>query len=161
MADNYNNNQISFYQNQIHQNQGNLTNITLRQERKEASFEVDNNFLQSSFNKFLEQKFQQIQNKENMQVTNQIQNVLQVMGQQINNLRNDLDKAFAIQEDKINSIDASKNEVNQKCSEFYEKWDKENSENKENLNKVCKVMDECNNKIAKEINCQSKRLMNL
>ena len=35
---------------------------------------------------------------------------------------------------------------------------KENSENKENLNKVCKVMDECNNKIAKEINCQSKRL---
>jgi hypothetical protein len=158
MDDNLNNNQIDFYQNQIPQNQGNLTNITLRQERKEASFEVDNNFLQSSFNKFLEQKFQQIQNKENMQVTNQIQNVLQVMGQQINNLRNDLDKAFAIQEDKINSIDASKNEVNQKCSEFYEKWEKENSENKENLDKVCKVMDECNNKIAKEINCQSKRL---
>ena len=93
-----------------------------------------------------------------MQVTNQIQDVLKVMGQQINNLRNDLDKAFAIQEDKINSIDASKNEVNQKCSEFYEKWEKENSENKENLDKVCKVMDECNNKITKEINCQSKRL---
>ena len=124
MDDNLNNNQIDFYQNQMPQNQGNLTNITLRQERKEASFEVDNNFLQSSFNKFLEQKFQQIQNKENMQVTNQIQNVLQVMGQQINNLRNDLDKAFAIQEDKINNIDASKNEVNQKCSEFYEKWER-------------------------------------
>ena len=60
MDDNLNNNQIDFYQNQIPQNQGNLTNITLRQERKEASFEVDNNFLQSSFNKFLEQKFQQI-----------------------------------------------------------------------------------------------------
>ena len=158
MDDNLNNNQIDFYQNQMPQNQGNLTNITLRQERKEASFEVDNNFLQSSFNKFLEQKFQQIQNKENMQVTNQIQNVLQVMGQQINNLRNDLDKAFAIQEDKIISIDASKNEVTQKCIEFYDKWKKENSKNIENFNEVYKVMDENNNRIVNDISCQSKKL---
>ena len=54
MSENLNNNEIDFYRNQIPQNQGNLTNIVLKQERKEACFEVDQNFLQSSFNKFLE-----------------------------------------------------------------------------------------------------------
>ena len=139
MADNLNN-QIDFYQNQIHQNQGNLANVVLRQERKEASFEVGQNFLESSFNKFLEQKFQQIQNNENRLIPAQLQNVLQVIGQQLIDLRNDVDNAFKMQENKINFINAGKDEVNEKFSEFYKEWEKENSINKENLDKVCKVM---------------------
>ena len=136
MAENLNN-QIDFYRNQIPQNQGNLTNLVLRQERKEASFEVGQDFLESSLNKFLEQKFNQIQSK----VPDQLQNVLRVFGQQLIDLRNDVDNAFKMQDNKINCINASKDEVNEKCSEFYKEWEKENSINKENLNKVCKVMD--------------------
>ena len=157
MADNLNN-QIDFYQNQIHQNQGNLANVVLRQERKEASFEVGQNFLESSFNKFLEQKFQQIQNNENRLIPAQLQNVLQVIGQQLIDLRNDVDNAFKMQENKINCINAGKDEVNEKCSEFYKEWEKENSINKENLDKVCKAMNDNNNKMANEISCQSKKL---
>ena len=104
MSENLNNNEIDFYRNQIPPNQGNLTNVVLRQERKEASFEVGQNFLESSFNKFLEQKFQQIQT----QVPDQLQNVLRVMGQQIIDLRNYVDNSFTMQDNKINCINAGK-----------------------------------------------------
>ena len=154
MAENLNNNEIDFYRNQIPPNQGNLTNVVLRQERKEASFEVGQNFLESSFNKFLEQKFQQIQT----QVPDQLQNVLRVMGQQIIDLRNYVDNSFTMQDNKINCINAGKEEVNEKCKQFYSKWEKEDSKNKEYLDHVYKVMDESNNRISNEINCQSKKL---
>ena len=88
----------------------------------------------------------------------QLYNVFQILGQEINNLRDDLTKAFTVQEDKINSINDSKNEVNKQCYKFYEEWQKENSINKENINNVLNVMDENNNKIENEINCQSKKL---
>ena len=61
MSDNLNNDQIDFYRNQISQNQSNRPNMVLRQERREASFEIDKNFLESSLNRFLEQNFQKIQ----------------------------------------------------------------------------------------------------
>ena len=154
MSENLNNNEIDFYRNQIPPNQGNLTNVVLRQERKEASFEVGQNFLESSFNKFLEQKFQQIQT----QVPDQLQNVLRVMGQQIIALRNYVDNSFTMQDNKINCINAGKEEVNEKCKQFYIKWEKEDSKNKEYLDYVYKVMDESNNRISNEINCQSKKL---
>ena len=48
MSENLNNNQIDFYRNQILQNQDNQANIVLRQDKREVSFEVDKNFLQSS-----------------------------------------------------------------------------------------------------------------
>ena len=114
MAENLNNNEIDFYRNQIPPNQGNLTNVVLRQERKEASFEVGQNFLESSFNKFLEQKFQQIQT----QVPDQLQNVLRVMGQQIIDLRNYVDNSFTMQDNKINCINAGKEEVNENVKNF-------------------------------------------
>ena len=58
MSDNLNNDKIDFYRNQISQNQSNRPNMVLRQERREASFAIDKNFLESSLNKFLEQNFQ-------------------------------------------------------------------------------------------------------
>jgi len=44
MADNLNNNQIDIYLNHIPQNQDNQTDIRLRQERREVSFKIDQNF---------------------------------------------------------------------------------------------------------------------
>ena len=64
MADNLNNNQLDFYKNQIYPNQNNQANIVLKQDRREVSFQVDENFLQSSFNKFLTENFNKIQNIE-------------------------------------------------------------------------------------------------
>ena len=66
MSDNLNN-QLDFYRNQIPSNQENQANIMMRQDRREISFKIDQNFLQSSLNKFLEEKFQQIQSFGNNQ----------------------------------------------------------------------------------------------
>ena len=147
------------YQNQIQQNQNNQTDIVLRQDRKEVSFKIDQNFLQSSLNQFLEENFKKIQNiEQNNQRIAQIYNVFQIIGQEINNLRDDLTKAFTVQENKINSIDEDKNKVNKQCFNFNKQFQEEDSKNKENINKVHKVLNENNNKIANEINCQSKKL---
>ena len=62
MAYNLNSNQLDFYHNQIFQNQNNQANIVLKQDRREVSFKVDENFLEFSFNKFLTENFNKIQN---------------------------------------------------------------------------------------------------
>ena len=143
------NNQLDFYQNQIQPNQNNQANVVMRQDRREVSFEVDQNFLQSSFNRFLDQNFQKIQNIENYkQNIAQLYNIFQIMGQEIIKLKNDLTEAFKIQEQKIKDIDKSKNEVNIKCSNFYEEFQKENEKNLEIKNNENKELNENNNKIA-------------
>ena len=159
MADNLNNNQLDFYRNQIQQNQVNQANIVMRLDRREVSFEIDQNFLQSSLNRFLEQNFQRIQNSENNnQSLAQFHNIIQILGQEINNIRNDLTQAFTVQEEKINNINENNNKVNEKCFKFFEEWQKENEINKKNLNKVHNQLNENNTKIEKEINNQSKKL---
>jgi len=111
--------------------------------------------LQSSLNKFLEENFQKIQNIENNnQNIARLYSVFQIVCQEINNTRNDLTKAFTDQELKINRI----NEVNEKYSKFYEKWQDEDSKNIENISKVHEILNESNNKLVNEINCQSKKL---
>ena len=158
MLENYNNQLVS-YQNQIPQNQDNQANIVLKQERKEVSFEIDQKFLQSSLNKFLEQNFKKIQNIENNnQNIMQLYNIFQILGQEIIKLKNELTEAFAIQEEKINNINDSKEDVIKNCSNFFDKWQKEDSINKENLEKVQNILKESNNKIEMEIGKQSKKL---
>ena len=153
------NNQLVYYQNQISQDQSNQANIMLRLDRREVSFNIDQNFLQSSLNKFLEQNFQKIQNIENNNENiKQLYNIFQILGQEIIHLKDDLNKAFTLQEDKINKINASKNEVIEKCSNFFEDWRKEDTLNKENLEKVHNILNESNNKIKMEIGKQSKKL---
>ena len=159
MSEINNNNQIVFYRNQIGQNQDNQPNMMLRQERKEVSFHVDPNFLNSSVYRFLEQNFQKIQNVENInQSIAQFHDICQFLGQEIINIRNDFSKALITQENKINLVNESKNKVNEHCIKFYEDWKIEDSRNKEDINNVNKAMNENNNKIEKEINNQSKRL---
>ena len=133
MSDNLNN-QIDFYQNQISSNQSSQPNIRLRQERREVSFEIDQKFLQSSLNRLLEQNFQKIQNVENNnQNIAQLYNIFQILGQEITKLKEDLTQAFTIQEEKINNINASKEDMVKNCSHFFEKWKEEDLSNKKNL----------------------------
>ena len=54
----------------------------LRQDRREVSFQVNQNFLQSSLNKFLQENFQKIQNIENNNQIGQLYNVFQILGQE-------------------------------------------------------------------------------
>ena len=158
MSDNLNN-KLDFYRNQIPQNPNNQANILMRQDRREVSFAVDPNFLQSSLYLFLQENFKKIQNIEhNNQKIEQMFEVFRIMGQEINNLKDNLTKAFQVQENKINNINQDNNKVNQKCYDFYKAWLDEDSKNKESINKVHEVLNENNNKIANEINCQSKKL---
>ena len=52
MSEISNNNQLDFYHNQIKQNQNNQANIFMRHDRRDVSFVVDKNFLETTFNKF-------------------------------------------------------------------------------------------------------------
>ena len=90
----------------------------LRQDRREVSFQVNQNFLQSSLNKFLQENFQKIQNIENNNQIGQLYNVFQILGQEINNLKDDLTKALKAQEEKINTVNNSKDEVYKQCYMF-------------------------------------------
>ena len=155
MSDNLNN-QLDFYRNQIPSNQENQANVVMRRDRGEISFQLDSNFLQSSLNKILEKNLQNIEN--NNQNFAHISNAFQVLGQEIINIKNDFYQAIGIQENKINNIKESNNEVNEKCFKFFEEWQKENEINKKNLNKVHNQLNENNIKIEKEINNQSKKL---
>ena len=58
MSDNLNDDQLDFCRNQMNPNQNGRANIFLRQDRREISFIVDKNFLETSFNKFLYDNFQ-------------------------------------------------------------------------------------------------------
>ena len=155
MSDNLNN-QLDFYRNQIPSNQENQANVVMRRDRGEISFQLDSNFLQSSLNKILEKNLQNIENYN--QNFAHIRNAFQVLGQEIINIKNDFYQAIGIQENKINNIQESNNEVNEKCLKFYEKWENEDLKNKENIKNVNEILNENNNKIVNEINCQSKKL---
>ena len=88
MADNLNNNQLDFYNNQIYPKQNNQANIVLKQDRREVSFQVDDNFLQSSFNKFLTENFNKIQNiEQNNKSIMQLYNIFQIIAQEIVKLK--------------------------------------------------------------------------
>ena len=156
MAENLNNNQLDFYHNQINQNQNNQANISLRQDRREVSFVVDQNFLQSSLNKFLEENFQRIQNIENNnQNIAQLYNIFQILGQEINKLRDDLTQAFNAERNKIGEVDENKN---QQIKEMCEIWNKENSKNIESIKLVHNALNENNQKFSNELANQSKKL---
>ena len=127
MSEDLNNNQLDFYNNQIYPKQNNQANILLKQDRREVSFQVDKNFLESSFNKFLTENFNKIQNIEkNNQSIMQLYNIFQIIAQEIIKLKGDLTEAFSVQENKINNIEEKKNEqLNNICNIFNE----ENSKN--------------------------------
>ena len=61
MSEIINNNQLDFYHNQINPNQNSQANIVMRRDIRQVSFEVDKNFLETLFNKFLFDNFQKIQ----------------------------------------------------------------------------------------------------
>ena len=82
MSEISNNKQLDFYRNQINQNQNNQANIFLRENRKEVSFIVIKNFLEFTFNKFLYDNLQRIQqfDPNNQSIVNENKN------QQIDNI---------------------------------------------------------------------------
>ena len=155
MSENLNNNQLDFYQNQINPNQNNQASIHLRRDIRQVSFEVDENFLQSSFNKFLQENFNKIQGfDQNNQSIAQLYNVFQIMAQEIIKLKSDLIQAFDTERNKISEIDENKNQqINKMC----EIWGVENSKNIENIKSVNNALNENNHKI-KELANQSKKL---
>ena len=156
MADNLNNNQLDFYNNQIYPKQNNQANIVLKQDRREVYFQVDKDFLQSSFNKFLTENFNKIQNiEQNNKSIMQLYNIFQIIAQEIIKLKGDLTEAFSVQENKINNIEEKKNEqLNNICNIFNE----ENSKNIESIKSVHNAINENNQKISKELEDQSKKL---
>ena len=88
IAENLNNNQFEFYKNQIQQIQNNQSNIMIRQDKKEVYFQVENNFLKSSFNKFLTENFEKIQNiEQNNKSIVQLYNIFQIIAQEIIKLK--------------------------------------------------------------------------
>ena len=156
MADNLNNNQLDFYQNQIYHNPNNQANIVLKQDRREVSFKVDQNFLQSSFNKFLTENFNKIQNiEQNNKSIMQLYNIFQIIAQEIVKLKGDLTEAFNAQENKINNIEENKN---QQINKICDIWNKENSKNINGIKSAHNAINENNQKISKELENQSKKL---
>ena len=156
MADNLNNNQLDFYQNQIYHNPNNQANIVLKQDRREVSFKVDQNFLQSSFNKFLTENFNKIQNiEQNNKSIIQLYNIFQIIAQEIVKLKGDLTEAFNAQENKINNIEENKNQqINKICNI----WNEENSKNINGIKSAHNAINENNQKISEELKNQSKKL---
>ena len=113
------------YHNQIYQDQNNRANIRLRENRREISFQVDENFLQSSFNKLLTENFNKIQNiEQNNKSIMQLYNIFQIIAQEIVKLKVDLTEAFNAQENKINYIEENKN---QQINKICDIWNEENS----------------------------------
>ena len=127
MSESLNNNQLDFYRNQISQNPNDQSNTLMRQDRREVSFVVDKNFLESSFNKFLTDNFNKIQQIDrNNQSIEQLYNIFQIMAQEIIKLKNDLSEAFHEERNKIGEMEEKKNQqINNLC----EIWNNENSKN--------------------------------
>ena len=94
----------------------------LKQDRREVSFKVDKNFLESSFNKFLTENFNKIQNiEQNNKSIMQLYNIFQIIAQEIVKLKGDLTEAFNAQENKINNIEENKNQqINKICMRYLE-----------------------------------------
>ena len=156
MSDNLNNNQLDFYHNQINQNQNNQANIFLRHDRREVSFVIDKNFLESSFNKFLTEHFSKMQQiEQNNQNIGQLYNIFQVMAQEIIKLKNDLTQAFNVESNKIGEVGENNNQqINKMCEVF----NNENSKNIESIKQVNNALNVSNQKISEELANQSKKL---
>ena len=156
MSESLNNNQLDFYHNQINQNQNNQSNIVMRRDIRQVSFEVDENFLQTSFNKFLHDNFQKIQEfDQNNKSIAQLYNIFQIIAQEITKLKSDLTQAFNAERNKIGEIEENKNQqINKMC----EIWSNENLKNIENIKSVHNALNENNQKISEELANQSKKL---
>ena len=69
----------------------------MKQDRREVSFLLDKNFLESSLNKFLTENFKKIQNiEQNNQSITQLYNIFQIIAQEIIKLKNDSTEAFSV-----------------------------------------------------------------
>jgi chromosome segregation ATPase len=159
MSDNLNNNQLDFYHNQINQNQNNQANIFLRHDRREVSFVIDKNFLESSFNKFLTEHFSKMQQiEQNNQNIGQLYNIFQVMAQEIIKLKNDLTQAFNVESNKIGEIGEIGENNNQQINKMCEVFNNENSKNIESIKQVNNALNVSNQKISEELANQSKKL---
>ena len=112
MSEIINNNQLDFYHNQINPNQNSQANIVMRRDIRQVSFEVDEDFLNSQFNKFLTENFNRIlqisqnnqNNEQNNQSINQLYNIFQIMAQEIIKLKNDISEAFSAEGKMIGDI---------------------------------------------------------
>ena len=155
MSEIINNNQLDFYHNQINPNQNSQANIVMRRDIRQVSFEVDKNFLETSFNKFLFDNFQKIrQIDQNNQSIAQLYNIFQIIAQEIVKLKND-PQAFNAESNKINEVDENKN---QQINKLYEVLNNENSKNFESIKSVSIALNEHNQKLSKELENQSKKL---
>ena len=151
-----NNDQLDFYHNQINQNQNSQANIVMKRDIRQVSFELDKNFLESSFNKFLYDNFERIrQIDQNNQSIAQLYNIFQIIAQEIVKLKNDLTQAFNAESNKINEVDENKN---QQINKLYEVLNNENSKNFESIKSVSIALNEHNQKLSKELENQSKKL---
>ena len=127
MSEILNNKKLDFYRNQINPNQNNQEKIFMRNDRREVSFIVDKNFLESTFNKFLYDNLQKIQQiAQNNRSIAQLYNIFQIMAQEITKIKNDISEAFYAEEKKIGEI---KEINNQQINNMYDIWNKENSKN--------------------------------
>ena len=150
-----NNDQLDFYHNQINQNQNSQANIVMKRDIRQVSFEVDKNFLETSFNKFLYDNFEKIrQIDQNNQSIAQLYNIFQIIAQEIVKLKNDLTQAFNAESNKINEVDENKN---QQINKLYEVLNNENSKNFESIKSVSIALNEHNQKLSKELENQSKK----
>ena len=125
MSEIINNNQLDFFFFFINKNQNSQLNIVMRRDIRQVSFEVDKNFLETLFNKFLFDNFQKIQqiDKSNQSIA-QLYNIFQIIAQEIVKLKNDLTQAFNAESNKINEVDENKN---QQINKLYEVLNNENS----------------------------------
>ena len=99
----------------------------MRHDRRDVSFVVDKNFLESTFNKLLTDNFYKIQQINlNNQTIEQLYNIFQIMSQEIIKIKNDISEAFYAEEKKIGEI---KEINNQQINNIYDIWNKENSKN--------------------------------
>ena len=155
MSEDFKNNQLDFYHNQINPNQNSQANIVMRHDIRQVSFVVGEDFLNSQFNKFLTDNFKEIQQiNQNNQSIGQLYNIFQIMAQEIIKLKNDLTDAFYAERNKIDEINENKNQqINKLC----EVWNNENNKNIESIKSVHNELNENNQKI-KELQNKSKKL---
>ena len=164
MSEIINNNQLDFYHNQINPNQNSQANIVMRRDIREVSFEVDEDFLNSQFNKFLTENFNRIlqisqnnqNNEQNNQSINQLYNIFQIMAQEIIKLKNDISEAFSAEGKMIGDINEDKNkQINNICKV----WNDENSKNIKDIKLVYDKLNKNDEKFSKELENQSKKLV--
>ena len=96
----------------------------MRRDITQVSFKVDENFLNSQFNKFLTENFNRISqigqnnqnNEQNNQSITQLYNIFQIMAQEIIKLKDDISEAFSAEGKIIGEINEDKNQkINNIC----------------------------------------------